>query len=201
MPSTLRQPQSDLAEAATALVGLARYDYEPPIRSGSRGGTIPSTGLGDYSPEQARLQATFLRMMSVLEAYVDLRAESELHEQLPPNSLTRTAALLLADHHLAASTNWRSRHDSFLRYHAVTLGDFPDWNRMDTCISIRNAVAHGLGRLTRRQLSDILILEAEVPKVEARIVNGKVELRIETLDSVHQLFRKFISWLELEFMP
>jgi hypothetical protein len=50
-----------------------------------------------------------------------------------------------------ANQSWDNRKDALRDYHGISVGDCKTWSQVDACITVRNAIAHGLGRLTARQ--------------------------------------------------
>lgn len=107
----------------------------------------PLYGLGVVDPAQVQAHASLLRMVSISEAYADVFYE--LH--LSPGSAGATAISTLAieEHLLQAGRAWHSRDEALKRVLDIRPG--PERNALKPYIDIRNAIAHGLGRLTRQQ--------------------------------------------------
>lgn len=137
-------------------------------------GRIQHTSLGSTDPHDLVLQSGFLRLISVVEASVDSLG-GELTSRSVSN-VDEVVRLLILEKELAATSTWEARRRSFRRHHGVDLRKCAEHDRLEGAIEVRNAIAHGLGRLTSRQ-----VLSAETPKqlsrVNVMVVNGYVNLR------------------------
>ncbi len=136
-------------------------------------GRIQHTSLGSSNPLDLALQAGFLRLVSITEATVDsLGVELTTRDLRKVDEVVR---LLMLEKELAATSTWDARRRTFKRHHGVDLRRCAEYGRLEGAIEVRNAIAHGLGRLTTRQA-----LSAETPKqlsrVDVVVVNGYVDL-------------------------
>ena len=113
------------------------------LRSGSM------SGLGPYDFYQVRAQSEYLRLVSIVEAFIDscssqlfdirLRGQDKFFRSLTDAALDQS------------TINWENRRAAFKLYHGITLGDCAKYSDVASATQVRNAVAHGLGSLTRRQ--------------------------------------------------
>ncbi|WP_460626704.1 hypothetical protein [Intrasporangium mesophilum] len=87
--------------------------------------------------------------MSIVEAYVD-SLSSDLFQTRTVDTDQMIRNLIKAAEEEAENT-WDTRKTAFRDYHLVPLGDCSSWSKIDAAIVVRNAIAHGLGSLTRRQ--------------------------------------------------
>jgi len=150
----LRKVPRAVTEAAQQYLHATYLDYERSARAAAHrlGRVLTSnTALGAYDSESASKQGCFLRMISVVEAYVDIVSAALFRETAPTtDDLVRR---LVEQAELRASTTWSERKDAFERYHQIKLGQLARWSELDAGIEVRNTIAHGLGQLTHKQRS------------------------------------------------
>jgi hypothetical protein len=148
----IRRVTREITEAAENYLHATYLDHlqAASLMTPVRGRVIRTTTvLGAYDAEAASRQGCFLRLISVVEAYVDLACDALFREKAPTaNDLVRR---LVEGAELRASTTWQERRDAFERYHNIRLGTLARWSELDAGIEVRNAIAHGLGQLTPRQ--------------------------------------------------
>lgn len=149
--------------------------------------------LGSSDPRHLALQSGFLRLISVVEASVDSLG-GELTSRSVPN-LDEVLRLLVLEKELAATSSWESRRKSFKRHHGVDLRKCAEHQRLEGAIEVRNAISHGLGRLTTRQ-----VFSSETPKQLARvnvaITNGYVDIQPVHLTECAQYCSDFLKSLD-----
>lgn len=143
---------SAVAEEATRLLANIHYDHQrlpdPPVRGRifrSRDGGR----LGVQDALQARRQSTFLRSVSIVEAYIDTHSSDMMTARI--RGLGEFYELLADAAIAAGDQNWEGRRVLIQRYFDVALGDIVSWSSFKPCIQVRNSIAHGLGGLTRQQ--------------------------------------------------
>lgn len=138
-------------EEALKLLHSTHADFGRLPASGGRG-RLRSSGagvLGGYDFVQVRAQSEYLRLVSIVEAFIDSTA-GELFE-VKTRGLDTLVALMTAVVVEQASNSWEERKNAFNRYHGVVLGNCAKYSDIDAAVVVRNAIAHGLGGLTRRQ--------------------------------------------------
>lgn len=152
-------------------------------------GRIQHTSLGTSDPRDLALHAGFLRLVSVTEATLDSLAV-ELTERSVPNT-DEVVRLLMLEKELAAQTTWEARRRVFKRHHHVDIRRCDEYDRVEGAIEARNAIAHGLGRLTTRQVQS-----QETAKRLARVgvatVNRWIALRREHLEQCSDYTAAFL---------
>ena len=156
-------------------------------------GRIEHTSLGSSDARNLALQSGFLRLVSIAEASVDSLG-AELTSRSVPR-VSEVVRLLMLEKELAASSTWDSRRRSYKRHHGIDLQKCAEYGRLEGAIEVRNAIAHGLGRLTPRQA-----LSAETFKHLARIrvpvSNGFVELQSTHITECAQYCTDFLRSLD-----
>jgi hypothetical protein len=95
------------------------------------------------------MEAAMLRLVSIIEAYVD--AVSMFRMGLVVDGSHVLVAKMLEDFEVGSSSTWRQRHDSYEGYHKFSLRSRAGWDVVSASIEVRNCLAHGLGNLTAQQ--------------------------------------------------
>jgi hypothetical protein len=142
----------ELTEEAVLLIQAAYVDHSraannlPP----QRGRVLnPGSRLGVHDALAVSRQACILRVVSIVEAYLDMLSSDMFRERVPPrHELVR---LLVESVEVRSSMTWDERKKAFLNFHKFGLGELDGWEVVDCAVQARNAVAHGLGRLTPQQ--------------------------------------------------
>lgn len=112
-----------------------------------RAGT--TTALGPYNFGQVRAQSEYLRLVSIVETFVDACSNHLFDLKTQGHGLfVRNLTAAARDQ---ASNSWEERKRAFAIYHDVPLGSCSSYSDVAAAVQVRNAVAHGLGSLTRRQ--------------------------------------------------
>lgn len=137
---------SDRAEGALSLIHLAMGQHQREI---SHRAIQRSTRLRPdaHDAELSLRQGTIARVASITEAFcVDRLMTMAISELDPEKSIARRA--MFDDALKGATGTWSSIRGAFSQWHGVK----PDWKPLESVQEVRNAIAHGLGRLTHRQL-------------------------------------------------
>ena len=132
------------------------------------------------------------RMVAIVEAYVDgvsralfanaLIGQSELFSSLVSSAESR------------AYDNWNERKKVFTEHHRIPLSECANWQAIDAAIEIRNAVAHGLGRLTARQRNSATI--GKLSQIAISVVDDRPIVDISGITQCYHYCREFISSLD-----
>lgn len=163
--TVLRRPPWLITEEATALLRRTHADFGtmPPVARRGRAGVLPTTKLASYDPGQVRMQSEYLRLVSIVEAYLDLVSEELFARKtldLDPAITVMSDAILER-----ATRNWDERKTCFTRHHGFKLQECSKWSLIDSAIEVRNAIAHGLGNLTRQQIAGNKIRKMQQSKI------------------------------------
>ncbi|GIJ19388.1 hypothetical protein [Micromonospora lutea] len=169
-PVTLKVTEDALEELITT---YARHTATAAGRSRDR----PRHRVNlDSDAASADRAACWLRMVSIVEIY--------------------TEALLT---HLAgeapgrAPGGWSDVIGLLRRRHNIDVADLSAWESLEACFLVRNAVAHGLGRFTAKQL------ERETPRkmrvIGVPVRDGMVVITATSLAHCFETCREFITKL------
>ena len=147
MPITI-DVLSDRAEAALSLINLTMGQHQREISHlVTQRPKRLSTDVHDA--KHSLRQSTIARVASITEAFcVDRLMAMAYRELEPEKSVVRRA--IFDDALKGATGTWSSIRGAFAEWHGVK----PNWKPLEGVQEVRNAIAHGLGRLTHRQISN-----------------------------------------------
>jgi hypothetical protein len=146
----------------------------------------------DDDPVQDRCQATLMRLLSITEAFsADLLSREVNTAVAHGQSVT---AMKIADEALIRGTNgWQDQKKSYKDW----LGVEVDWKAVERLSEARNAVAHGLGKLTRRQMRNEQSVKGKLRVAGITVEDSGIVLSDESLASAGSACRDFIERLDL----
>jgi hypothetical protein len=152
LPSVRTVPFA-VTEEALKLLHLTYADFAklPLPTTRGRVRAAPNAVLGPYDFEQVRAQSAYLRIVSIVEAFTDSTCADLF--AVKTRGLENFVALLAEAALDKATATWEERKNAMLRYHNVSLGTCTRFSDVMAAVAARNAIAHGLGGLTRRQRS------------------------------------------------
>ena len=130
------------------------------------------TRLGNHDARDVSRQGCWFRLVSIVEAYVDLMSSDLLREATPGRDALVARLVELAEER--SSSNWTERKEAFKNFHGVSIASLAGWEKVDSAIPVRNAVAHGLGSLTPRQRNRKTI--TKLAKVGVTVTDGRVKI-------------------------
>ena len=149
----MRKAPLAITEEAQRLIRTTASDFNALTAAARRGRHGTSSSFGLYDFDQVRNQSAYLRLVSIVEAYVDT-CSSHLFESRTSGRDAFVRALVneVRD---ASLRGWEERKAAFKTYHGVTLGECSRWSDIDAAREVRNSIAHGLGRLTGSSQSGV----------------------------------------------
>ena len=102
-----------------------------------------------YDPIAVRQESCYLRLVSIAEAYVDVVSSDLLRaEYARSGSLVQS---LIEAAEISFSRGWQDREKAFQDHFGIRITKFPTHKDLKCATDVRNAIAHGVGRLTSRQ--------------------------------------------------
>lgn len=138
--------------------------------------TIRSVGSADLASE--RRQGCYLRMISTVEAYIDLVHAALLGEVLPGRSVTVDK---LIEELNQRSRGWGDRGGILKSLHDVRLADCASWKLFETGTRVRNCIAHALGGVSPRQERDVQFA-SQLAQVGVDIRDAKLVLSRQSVE-------------------
>lgn len=145
----IRMVPFSFTEEALRLLWTTHADFSQ-LASLPRRGRInvgSSLNFGPYDFQHVRAQSEYLRLVSIVEAFVDTCCNHlfELRTKGLDSLFQNLAAAALDQ----ASRDWESRKAAFKVYHGIALGACSKFSDVSAAVQVRNAIAHGLGSLTK----------------------------------------------------
>lgn len=137
---------------------------------------------------QIQRQATLLRLVSITESFCAGRLIARAEESIgAPGSQVMTHVWERAS--LDATGTWEAQKDAYRKW----LGVKPDWQVLDGLAEARNAVAHGLGALTRRQVKSHASTMTKINRTGIAVIDDVLILSDNDLLSAARACRDLIS--------
>jgi hypothetical protein len=148
------------------------------------------------SSRQVRAQATLLRLVSITEAHIVGELVKRIEPHAPP---PRTS--ILDDIYNAAEdqaiSSWPKIAESYKRWIHINLNKYPDWKKIEAALDARNAIAHGVGQLTRRQSrKNQSELEASLKSININVRGARLDISEIAIKEMAAVCRRFIIWLD-----
>lgn len=149
---------------------------------------------------QARAQSTLLRLVSIIEAHTAAELIVRMESQVPP-----PRSVILEKIHTDAEDQvlgaWARTMDAYAAFFGIKRTGFVEWPKVQALIDARNAVAHGLGALTRRQTrKNLPQLVNALKSIDIPVVGLEVSLSEKALISNAMRGRDFVLWLDMLLM-
>ena len=196
----IARPLTTIGDAAILHIRATMSEYQttrPPLWTIGRI-SRSSTALGTCEIMNTRRQAYFLRVVTVLDAYIGAAHDLMLRQSIPPAA--EVANSLLNAHLITASLRWESRIESFREHLGLSFGDaakgFPSWARLKGMIEVRNSIAHGLGGLTRIQRKNPIRTAGRCSQAGVRIEAGELIVSEASLKAAVVVAEDFVEWLD-----
>jgi hypothetical protein len=187
-------PKMALTETALALIHHAEHDIPSAATVSPRAGRARTTSAG-YStdPRDWLRETALLRLMSIIEAYVDAVSMHRMGKVLDQRQML--VSLMVGDFELASSGTWQDRHDSYERYHGFTLRSRDRWEAINAGIEVRNCLMHGMGNLTAKQRTQTKL--ATVVKVlEVTIGSNRMYMSAATVPKLADACTAFVKHVD-----
>ncbi len=145
----------------------------------------------DGDPFQDRCQATLIRLLSITEAFAAEMLSEEV-DRAVGDSRNATAAKVADDAIIRATGTWQDQKQSYKEWLAIN----EDWKAVERLAHARNAVAHGLGKLTRRQMRKEQSVKDQLKAAGITVVDNRIVLSDESLTEAAFACREFIERLD-----
>jgi alpha-amylase/alpha-mannosidase (GH57 family) len=117
--------------------------------------------------------------MSITESFFDDRLLEEIELELGPTRSPSIAAMW-DDAAIGATGSWSDRRQRYKRW----LGLNPNWQFVEDLAEARNAVAHGVGSLTRRQLRNASQTTTSLSRIGINLTGNRLTYDDSTLRAI-----------------
>lgn len=162
----------------------------------------------DSVNSRVRRESLLVRSVSIMESYVHGQLVARL-APLAPIPRTDLMERLYADFEERGITSWVET-DKYFKEHvhkSVKIRSYLHWNRVNAVIEARNAVVHGLGRFTSRQVRRGVPAKVakDLKALSFDVVTSSDRVRVtpSAVEQVPKLLRGYLEWLDgvLAAMP
>lgn len=180
-----------ISDSAISLIAHAQSEIATHPHPTVRVGRITTNGFGaSTTPEQWLRETAILRIVSVIEAFVDALSMHRMGKLVDSGDVV--VARMLREFELSSTTSWQNRHDSYKTYHGVSLKSLSGWQAVIAGIEVRNCIAHGLGNLTAQQRSKSG-LATTVKPLDVIVGGNRMHANDRTVPTLARESRRFVS--------
>jgi hypothetical protein len=163
-----------------------------------------------YVPKRfGRLVGTEGVVASAPAEYLTLPNIVAVAEEFSRSSLIAAAESRLGRHdllHLSllelgeiqAEGSWEGVKKAWNAWFEIPLGDAPAYSRLDAYVSARNAILHGLGALTRKQVRTDggRKVKGKLASVGISVVGDRLVLPFAAVEDCADVARAYVLWLD-----
>ena len=204
--SRVALPPPPRAEQASRLVSqtLAQHRRQEAYLSLSPVRAVGRLSAWSAGPDaaQVRRQATLVRIASVVESFVTNELVLRLEPEAPPPR-TMIMEHIYSKAEDDAIGSWPNMEDRYRRWFGIrpTQTSCPGWREFEAVKDARNAIAHGLGAVTRRLARrDLPQIKREWAAIDIHVVGNAVVLSELSLKESAQAARDVIGWFGRELV-
>lgn len=185
---------NQLTETAVLLIKTTHKDHLRTVAavSPSRGSTT-RTRLGVHNSLGNQRQACLFRMVSIAEAFVDIVLEASMRKLVGPSIPTVETLMSLA---MVKLDTWAGRSDFANMFNLPAVNTHTKWSQVKAATDARNAIAHGLGSLTRKQDAGT---KKELEDIKIRVVDRALVVDERALATVRSLMVEFVSKVDADY--
>jgi hypothetical protein len=191
----MRRVLSAEAEDATALLRSTVAQHVAVERTLLRAPGFPRGRLAAISAGGQRRQATLTRLVSITEAFLARRLIDRAESRVVPTADSiREAVWAKAED--TATGSWVNLASHYNTWLGVPLSRSDDFKRILVHVEARNAVAHGVGELTRRQRRRGEALTRSLSDEGYLLVGSRVEVSEAVLRAASSLAVRVVSFVD-----
>lgn len=171
------------AESACRLLNLTIGLHRTGV-SAPRSNTRPVSRLASpaFDGLQMQRQGTLLRMLSITEHFCADRLLDLAEQEVQPSN-SRVRSHMWDRTSAGAIGTWEGIQNSYKQWYAIN----PGWTRLNQLVEVRNAIAHGLGSLTRLQLAKRQSAVTKITDAGVRLEDDRIVLEEANLDHARKV--------------
>jgi hypothetical protein len=151
---------------------------------------LPSGKVPDE--EQIQCQSTLVRLLSITESFASQLLLREI-DKAAARAKSLSIDRILDDAAVKGTSGWSDQQRAYENW----LGVKVDWKVVDRLAEARNAVAHGLGTLTRRQLRNETKVRNKLKQAGITLTGIRIVLSDPALASAATDCRSLVHRLDL----
>lgn len=140
-----------------------------------------------------RVEDALTRFMSVADEFTYGLLVDVTEARLPSNP---RVSLLWENYVDGKTDTWPQRFESWKSLHGIPFDSFPRYHPLRGFIEARNAVVHGLGALTRKQLKKPDTAEGRLRAAHVALIGTRVTISVENATACAQVVHDLIEWLD-----
>ena len=154
-----------------------------------------------YEQRQVRCAAMLTRLVSIMESYVHGQLVQRLELLIPPprSDLLETLYVQFED---KGTSSWVEMANYFKKHvsNTVQIKTYAQWDQVNAVIEARNAIVHGLGSFTSKQVRRSANANAapHLRRLAFYVPSNAqhVSVTSEALDATATLLRNYMEWLD-----
>ena len=127
--------------------------------------------------QQLEEQYGLFRLVSVTEAFLDAISIEVVGREVDHS--IKEQALIFGEWEISSTSSWAKREDAFESFLSFRLKSCGGYRQVKAAVHVRNAIAHGLGRITARQRTT-RTLASEVALIGVSVGGGQMLLGANT---------------------
>lgn len=150
----------------------------------------------DSRSSQVRAQGTLLRLVSVVEAFLVSSLVVRL-ERHAPRPRSKVMEAIYVDAEDSAIASWAKLKIAYNRFLDINLAGSGYWGDISATNDARNAIAHGVGELTRRQTrKNLADLVRALASVGVSVDGSAIVVTNEAVYRYGKTAREFVLWVD-----
>jgi len=143
--------------------------------------------------ETIRVEDALTRFMSIADEFTFGLLVDLTEARLPSDA---RVSLLWENYVEGKTDTWPQRFASWKSLHGIAFDAFPRYHPLRGFIEARNAVVHGLGALTRKQLKKPDTAEGRLRAAQITLTGTRLTLTVDHATACAQVVRALIEWLD-----
>lgn len=180
------------AEAACRLLNLSIGLHRTQVLIVGGRSFVSRLEAPDFDGLQVQRQGILLRMLSITESYCADHLLEVAEVDVEP-AASEVRARIWNQSSIGAISTWSGIQDSYKKWLSIR----PDWNRLNRLVEVRNAIAHGLGELTRMQRIKRVSTVDKIKAAGIRIDGDRIVLEERDLDQAKRDCVALITEIDL----
>lgn len=153
------------------------------------------SGAESIEARRVRVEDALSRLVSIAEEFSVALLVELTEARLPTDARVAT----LWERYVERETDtWEQRFGSWASLHQIVFTSFPKYSPLRGFIEARNAIMHGLGTLTRKQLKNPQKAIGRLNAARVGVVSNRLILTQDHVTECAGVMRELIRWLDHE---
>jgi len=192
-------PHFERSELARSEINRALAQFRLEAAAGERRAVLHASRLAargstaDPGPTSLRIEDALTRFVSIADEFT-LGLLIDLTESKLPNDAR--VAILWERYEERYTDSWEQRFASFEGLHKIVVHTFPRYSPLMAYIEARNAIVHGLGSLTRKQLKKPGRIVGKLRTARINMSGNRLLLTADDAVQCALVIRELIEWLD-----